>query len=540
MAYSSAKISGRLVIGDKTEYECVGASLAFELNAVPRASFVIALGRGTGALTPATIHSSKAGLFQNEQKLKFYLTITHMAGIEQDLPTGEFLLFEGYLTGLSFQKQGGSVQAIVQAKHWLLDMDYSSSLSDTSHPTNPGQFSYRTTHLFKGSGSRVAGSWAPFTSQGLITAAVLAEDFWGKGLYLWLKELTEQDAINTTEMAFLGQAGKNDTAAKALARFTLKAGKYVPLKLDFNGIDSSAIAAAIWNDVQAETFASFAETTLWGKLVNDFGSRYMFAVVPRVEDAVVVPFVPGLRTPWKYQLLGHDYTVLGVNSENMRLLRGVGVFSGVGSRTGFGLRESGGNNKRLGVGGWYSPEGVTSGMVMLKQGPRWLTNVVSDDRYSKSSTNGGTAPIGNALHPGKPANASTQPGPDATDPEKLQIQSKKLLDAFAHTLYVYEQLRLRQIEIGGKFRLDIAPGSTVYTDVLSERFIVGDTLGQDVIGNVMRVTHVIDCEGGRMGTNFNISHVRTVNENKDDRFSLTNHPLWTENWLGCGLIKRYD
>lgn len=541
MAYSTAKVKCRLVLNSETELECIAAALSYELNSVPKATFTIALGRGHGSLTPAMIHTTGIN-FDVQQKIELYVTIDQIDGITQDLPTGEFRLFDGYLVGVSYQKVNGQIQAILHSKNWLLDMDYSSSLSDSSHPMNPSQFSYRTTHLFRGANSKASSagaSWTPFVNQGMITTSTIQSDFWKDGLYKWLQEVTTVDAINTDELSFLGQTGSNATAKKALDRFTFTGGKYVPLALDMGAADSDSVAAAIWHDVQADTFESFANTTLWGKLVGSFGSRYMFAVVPRVEDALVVPFIPGLQQQWTKQIQASDYAMIGSNSELSRKLRGVGIFSGMGGVSGSNGREPDGSPKRLGIGGWYSPQGVTDGTVLLKEGPRWLTNIIAYDRYSQFSTGGGTQPIGSAVHPGAGGNnqsATTKP----PTPAALKKTSKSLLDAFAHSLYVYEQLRLRQIEVGGKFRLDIAPGSTVLTDIVGERFITNDALDKDLIGNIMRVTLLIDSENGKMGTNFNLSHMRTVDENTKPEYSVKQHPLWSENWPGCGLLARYD
>ncbi len=528
--WSSVKVGGRLVV-DGNEFDGVMAAVAFELNAVPQATIAVEIGRGKSKMTPAMIHKV-AGQFHLQTTLQLYVTLTPLGGYEQDLPQGEFRLFDGYLVGMSFQKMQGRAQVLLQAKSWLLDMDYSSSLSDTSHPRNPSQFSYRTTHLWEGAGG---ASWTPFTKQGLIDSGTLASDFWKDGLQPWLEEITKQDAINTDELAFLGEAGSNATAAKALARFTTTKGNYVPLQLDFSGADADSIADAIWADVQAETFESFATHTLWSKLVADFASRYLFAVVPRVEDALVIPFAPGLRTPWKYELKASDYDSVGMSRELSRLLRGIGVFSGLKSRTNADLVELGGDQGQLGIGGWYSPPGISRGMVQLRQGPRWLTNMIATDRYSDFASGGGGARIiGTSLHPGVGA-ASVVPEPDV-----LKKSTKRLFDRFAESLYVYEQLRNQQLELGGKVRFDIAPGSTVRVQIIEEPFIQNDQLAGTLIGDVIRVTYNIDSENARIGTNFNVSHVRPESVAAQAGFGLDKHPFWLQPWPGAGLLEQYD
>jgi len=531
VGWASIKVRGRLML-DGQQYDTVMAAVSFELNNIPQATFTVEIGRGGGQLRPAAIHRLRTP--RTQVPIEFYVTLTQLGGSErQSLPRGEFRLFSGYLTGLSYQRTTGSAQAVLQAKHWLLDMNYSSSLSESSHPLNPSQFSYRAVHEFADAG---ATSWSPFTKNGLISEATLAEDFWAKGLLPWLKELTELDCINKDELSFLGGADTGNTsAARALARFTTSNGNYVPLEFDFHKSDAGSVAAAIWNDVQAETYESFVSTTLWDKLVADFASRYLFAVVPRVEDAVVIPYVPGLRAVWDHKLLTRDYEVISANSELQRLLRGVGVFSGIVSRTGAFATEPGNDPARLGIGGWYSPPGIDSGTVMLKAGPRWLTNIIASDRYAEFSSGGGMQAIGNAMHPGESSTSDTS-GTPPPSPDSLKTSSKYIFDAFAETLYAYEQLRLRQVEISGKLRFDVAPGSTLALEVSGERFIPNDSLSGNLVGDVLRVTCLLDSENGRAATNFNLAHIRTEAENALPGFSLDRHPLWKQPWRGTKLL----
>jgi hypothetical protein len=536
MGHASLKIRGRLLVGPH-EFSVASAAIAFELNNIPTATFGVAVGRGGGLLRPANIHQF-AGRLSPDMRVQFLCTIDVLESSEPyRMPVGEFRLFDGYLVGMSLQKQhGGLMQVVLHSKHWLMDMDYSSAVSESSHPLNPSQFSFKASHQPKGAGGT---SWTPLTAQGPVSDTTLATDFWGEGLKKWLTELTALDMINKDELAFLGgEDTGNATAKKALDRFTTKNGNYVNLAMDFNNADASSVAAAIWNDIQLDSYDStLANSTLWGKLINDFSSRYMFAVVPRVEDALVVPYIPGLRKPWVYGISGKDYAMVGATSELQRRLRGVGIFSGVRSRTGSHLSEPGQSPTSLGVGGWYSPAGSDRGMVMLRQGPRWLTNIISPDRYSEFSSGAGVKPIGSAIHPG----TRSLSGPNTPPaPETLKKQSKTIFDAFAHAMFVYEQLRLRQLELSGKVRFDIAPGSTIAIAPSFDKFIPMDALAAPLVGDVTRVTYMLDCNKGQAATNFNLAHLRTGYENGLEEFSVSRHPLWMNPWSGCGLISAFD
>ena len=534
--WSEYKVAAKLVI-DGMEFECVRANVAYQLNTIPYAMFMVAVGRGKRRLTPAAIHKTK---FTIQAPVELYVSLTPMAsggdGEPDTFPAGGFRLFQGYLTGVSWNKSRQHEHAILHARHWLLDMDYSSALSDMSHPLNPSQFSFRAAHDIPGAGG---ASWTVFTEKGLVTAETLKSDFWKDGLHPWLQSLTEEDLINNLDMTWLGEVHNNSTAARALARFTTDKGNYVPLAMNMHGADPVSLADAIWNDVQAETYDSLVNTTLWGKLVGDFASRYMFAVVPRVEDAIVVPFVPGLQKIWNPQnrlatIMAKDYALVGANVQLMRMLRAVGVFSGLNSRTGADNAEPTGDPITLGIGGLYHSTSFEDGMLMLKQGPRWLSNIIAADRYSAGSAGAGVDVIGNAMFPG----AGNDNGP--LKPKDLKRQSKDMMDSFAKALYVYEQLRLRQLELSGKFRLDIAPGSTVSIEVAGDRFIEKDVLTKMLVGDVTRVTYLIDSETPRIATDFNLAHIRTVDENKLEDFSMETPPFWTEGWAGAGILTEAD
>jgi len=529
--WAEYKVAAKLVV-DGIEFECVKANVAYQLNTIPYAMFMVAVGRGQRRLKAAMIHKKT---FKTQVEISLFVSIVPMSSGGEPaadiLPTN-FRLFQGYLTGISWNKSRQHEHAILHARHWLLDMDYSSALSDMSHPTNPSQFSYKAAHDIPGAGG---ASWHAQTQEGFVTAATIKSDFWKDGLFPWLEALTQEDLINNVDMSWLGTTHNNATAAKALARFSSSAGNYVPLKMNTHDADIVSLADAVWNDVESESFDSLVNTTLWGKLAGDFASRYMFAIVPRVEDALVVPFVPGLREIWNPNkqlatILAKDYALMGANVQLMRLLKAVGIFSGLNSTTGVDNGEPGEDPISLGIGGLYPAKNIENGMLMLKQGPRWLSNIIAADRYSAGSAGAGVNIIGTAMHPG----VGDDNGPPK--PKDLKIKSKDIMDAFAKALYVYEQLRLRQLELSGKFRLDIAPGSTVSIEVAGDRFIEKDVLTKTLVGDVTRVTYMIDSETPRIATDFNLSHIRTVQENENPDFSMDAPPFYENGWPGTKLI----
>jgi hypothetical protein len=541
VGWSSIKVRGRLLIGGiggigGHEFDTTMASIAYELNNIPQATFAVEIGRNASKkLESAAIHAA-AGSLSAETKLKYEVKLDYMdgSGVRDDLPKGWTTLFEGYLIGVSWQKLYGNAQVLLHARNWLLDMDYSSALSDSSHPTNPAQFSFKSVSAPAGTGLNAVG-YTPLAAMSKAVGSGIQNDFWKEGLYKLFKVLTSSDQINAAEVGITG-SGTNSVANSALDRFVSTAGlpaNYVPLKFNSHGADAGRVTTAITDHISQQSFESFANTTLWGKLVGEYVPLYMIAVVPRISDALVIPYVPGLRRTHDKMLSGDDYAVVASNSELQRTLRGVGVFAGISWMTGADM-SPGGSPKAQGIGGWYSPKDAKRGTVLFREAPPWLAGMTVRHPSTAKACGSGTSPIGTAFTPGESASADAPA--DATAPENVERKAKKLADAYAESLYVYELLRLRHVEFGGKLRFDIAPGSTIKAEMIGEKFVKKDNLAQDIVGDVLRVSYVFDSENSRASTNFNLAHVRTANENAKEGFSLEHHPLWQESWAGAGLL----
>lgn len=547
--WASTKVGAYLRIGQNTNLDIHAAVIAFELNAIPRAEFQIAAGRDAdvGDVSPA---HTLADLLRAETPLQLILDANHIAAAafglagRERLPAGESVIFDGYVSGVSTTQMADGLGIVLHGTHWLADMAHASALSQNSHPSNPAAFSYRAAHEFEGAG---ASSFTPFLQQGQITAATLATDFWESGLLPWLREVCNSDAINIEELTFLGSAPDGTAAAlSALDRFTTKSGNYVPLQLRMGDTDAASVAEAIWNDTQDETYESFATTTIWDKIVQGFAPKYMFAVVPRVHDALIVPYVPGLRRTWKHVVRATDYSPIRVISPRERALRGVGVFSGVTLRTGADGHEPGTDGtplSRLGIGGWYQPPGADRGMVLFREAPSWVSRIAAADRYVDWGSGAGKYPVGSAVHPtgGIAAGSAKPPSPAA-----LRTSAKYMLDRYAAALYAYEQLRGRQADVVCRPRFDIAPGSTVRVKRHGDKFVkeaLGgqqDDTAEDLIGDVVRVTHHISREPPKFETVLTLSHIRTQSEQDTPGVGVDEHPLWEQSWTGAALLPEFD
>lgn len=525
---------------DRTKHEIVSCSVTYELSGVPFAQINMPLGRLAGTNSPAAAHSlvSKFSVTGNKQsKVFIYIRMNDALGQPDNelWPNKDICIFEGYVTGVGFQKTRGAISCVFQARHWLSDIAYSSCLSANSHPGNPYNFLFPVN--LPSTGTNVSGAGPSFMTSHIyhdVTAADLQKDFWVRGLHEWFLKITERaDFLDLHRLS--GQLGfnisnpdtNNKSVRRALARMT--GGKdYVPLRIDADS-QMGPIAAAISSAFDRQTFQSFSSTTIWNKLIGEFCPSYMFAICPRVKNAYAIPYIPGLKEPWQI-LKGTEYAALHTSAQMDRLLRGVGI---VGTRSTLtGGEQNLGVPQTTGLGGYYSPPGVTDGMLMFKQAPMWLSSMILPSAY-----------VGGTANYGRPTGSSTSPGegdaPTSALPEEIHPAQMSLLDRYAESVYVYEMLQGRRGSIAGKLRLDIAPGSTIGIEGTSEgggTAASGDALSQNVLATVISVTINLDGQQGNAGTSFQLSHVRSEFENEQDGFSVERPPLWKDEWRGTSLV----
>tara|TARA_Y100001938_G_C8100590_1_gene441398 strand:- start:7274 stop:8686 length:1413 start_codon:yes stop_codon:yes gene_type:complete len=447
-------------------------------------------------------------------------------------PPDDICIFEGYVTGAGLQKTRGTISLMLQARHWLSDIAYSSCLSANSHPGNPLDYLFPSS--LPGAGSALGAGPAFMTSHidHELTRFDLQTDFWVRGLHEWFLKLADEDfldlhKISSQRGSLVSASDKNNKSVRrALARMT-GGYKYVPLVLDAN-CNLEDVARAISQAFDQQTFQSFSSTTMWNKLVGEFAPNFMFAICPRVKNAYAVPYVPGLRHPWQV-IRANEYTALDSSAQMDRLLRAVGIIGTRGTRTGFNL---GPPQSQTSLGGYYSPPHIDDGVIMFKQAPSWLGAMTVPSAYSNSSINYGGV-----------TGSSTSPGqgkkPTVASPSSIQDCQSTLLDRYAETMYVYEMLHGRRGSLAGKLRLDIAPGSSVLIEGSSEgggTAAGGDALSQSLFATVISVTINLDGQRGHAGTSFQLSHIRSETENSIDGFSVDRPPLWKNEWRGTSLV----
>lgn len=532
----------------------------FELNSIPKGNIQLALGRRADDVTIAASIHKIIQYMKLQLPITVYLQGQNLSddGTVEPWPTtlaGDpkpFIVFDGLTTGSTYVRTMQGASFGLSMTHWLENLNFSSMSTQLFQPLNPKQYSFfAAIPDIASGGTSIVSTTAAHEH---FNSTVVVNDLWGYkspvpfvpgtatsgGLKQWFTELSNLDVITSLEIntiAGIPTAGANNAALAALNKIepipniNPAGGPFgnnyldgVPLALNVAALFSPQLAEQIAEMIGTETPFTLASYTMWDKLVGVFGPNFMFSLVPQVEKALVVPFIPGLRTTYA-TIAATDYDYIQLNAAMPRILRGVALSGG--SRFMAGGDLSGNTDPVYNtVGGWY--QGQPEGTILLKDLPQWLANVSSAylDVYG---TTGIGSPIATSVFPAS--------GPPAVVPRnlfELFTAAKTLWDDYAHALYMMEILRGRYGTVSGKLRFDIAPGSNIIIEGSDDPFVDG-ALGETVFGNVLRVSTAINAETQRAGTAFHVAYIRDTYENSTDNTSIDSHPFWTNAWTGAPL-----
>jgi hypothetical protein len=515
--------------------DVVGFQVDYELNGIPRAAIRLPLGRNSQTNDVATIHTIAAKLTE-QQPVQIFCSFRNAAKSDKSVrtlgvPDKDFLLFDGFTSGGGYVRNNqGVAQYMVTCNSWLTQLNQGSIFSQSSHVANPAHYAYGALTI----GAADSGSldWTVLTEASrYVTSATLGKDVWGAAFFPWLTRLASQDGVWIVEKLLLG-AGSNAAAQLALSRMAPGYGgaPYQPLQFDPKLSLNDDIATMIQNDVGMLTHDPevLGNQTMWDTLVGRFASDYLFSIVPRVSDALVVPFTPGNRGAGGKAfetILSQEYTGVQADTASRRPLRAYGILSSLFSRTGYELPGQQPGPATMGVGGWYDT--FKSGTVMIQSGPRWTGALLAPMLAPTPGV------IGCAVAPG----AGDPNDQNNKIPANARV-AKSFLNAYAQARYAQEILQGRYGVVTGPFRVDIAPGSLVELEGASDVFSAADSdqLGLPYFGEVLRVSFAMDANAPMCGTAFHIGYLRSEAENNSDLTSVAKHPLYSQTFQGCALF----
>ena len=133
------------------QFRCADFSWNFGLNRIPTARATLAIGRDARSLEKARIHD-QAGLDAvktlNKATVRFIPHGEWRPDDHSGFATGygrwdeanDQTIFAGYVTGVGYRKQQGVTRFSVQLIHWLADLQFSSCLTNQTHPGSAARF----------------------------------------------------------------------------------------------------------------------------------------------------------------------------------------------------------------------------------------------------------------------------------------------------------------------------------------------------------------------------------------------------------------
>lgn len=528
--YSKFKITAE--IAGTVFDDIVAISATFGLNSIPTASLTVAVGHDarSGRTREATIHKLRKQI-KPRDPVKVWLDISSVAGRTEKMEEGTFLIFEGMVAGIGYQRSHNSANYVIQLIHWLDDLNNSSALNGKWFQNAP--FLMATNAAFVALQKEgTAHSPVPIIDANgdFINKAKISDDLWGEVIKPIFKKISEYD---------LPQSRPNTAALKALDKMAVAGGATGAPKLSLNlsDLDGNNIAMSVRSALTKDALESFAYTSFWGKLVGEYAPQFFFAVSPAIEHATVVPFFGGLKHDGNstYVIKGDDYSYANFNAAMSQLIDSVVVFWPQQLDP---MLSVGGKIKTASVftqpAGQYpdSPNEERPGLKLFKDLPTWLTNLSPWPIFTGATTGIKGRQPGDCMAPGE---GEENPPPEWYLPADVANQmADGVSKRFAEHFYKTEFLSQRYGELSGKLRFDIAPGSIVKIEMPKSEIQSDGAM----IGAVTQVSYAINAERALAGTSFALSYIRTEEEDQDTTYISQEYaPLYTKGtkWPGGPL-----
>jgi len=531
-------------------------TMTYELNSIPTATVLVALGRNAATGAPSAIYKLVS-------QLKMMIAVTvKLMGVLGDwsttgttgqkipfpTPKGGAVLFVGYLSGISYRRSSGQVSAALSLTNQLVDLTMASG---GSADVVPGNYNDYFLPLFGDRSGAMAGPNTAIVATRYSEALpnMLRLDF-SKGILdvlhavasanhlqhsiIWCG-VKRKDPLNTNTLALAvieGTKNANGTPAvdgwQGIANYTNSAytTKYpMDIRLTPNAL------VAVSGLVGARIAGSLAATSLWGTLIQGILPEFGCAVIPMAQTAIIAPLLVSARDT-KMVIASEDYADFDMTTMSQRPLGGVGV---MGLTTVLSTTSASGGTSCIGAS--YSVK--APGMWMFVPAPEWISSwVIYDPDAKKESAVNLTlssasvtalisAPIIAALAAAKAIAKAASQVPDWN----------AAMTNFAKLIYSKNALRGREGTLTGKLRFDVAPGTTIRIKAGSAGPAGIDKLATDLVALVVSVVVNINAEDATAATTFRLTNIRTEAENAEDRFTMTTHPFFgTAYFKGAPLV----
>ena len=545
MAVYKSRFELLLEIENRGRYPVMAVGYDISANAIPMATCSVNIGRRMtdGKVSPA---DTSIWSIRKKDKAKIYFHAEGDYADKNQWPNKDVVIFEGFIDGLGQRNSEAELELVVFIRHWLAYLDSASAISSMLHPGSPVELLFDavvpTAQVTAGGLPNTMGSSAAGAHM-VDEWAKVGANLWGDGLkpLFWhLMNNTSQTVTSDNLLLCipgLAKPSANPDILDALKRLlgestiqpdcSSKLPAYAPaLNMRGKAALPEDVVRAVGLAVGNEMSSSFGEQTIWGKLLQ-YAGQFMFAVIPQISQALVVPFIPSIRQTYCKEISVNDYSLRQVNMQLARSLRGVAIYNTAGSTTGL----TGGGGSPV-IGGCYAPPvDPVNGLVWVIPPPSWLANMGVGAWSPTKTTAIKSGQINSGVTP-----RTINKGLQVINDEATVSSIESLMNGYAHTVYTIDSLRGRAAQISDRLRFDISPGSIVRITSTGDPFIKRSNLQDALIGCVIGVSVAINAEKTAAGVTFQVEFLRTEPENGEEQITVEKHPLYEDAFVGAPLV----
>jgi hypothetical protein len=537
--YVRSEFKVRAVIDGIEFLDVVGITATFGLNSIPSATLQVALGTAVGTGAPATM-SFAAGQITPRAKAEVFLKITTNSGqTDKMMADGEYKIFEGYYAGTGYQRSTSNATYTIHLIHWLDDLNCSSFLNGNWFQGAPHDMAQTASQFSCGNDGPIAAPVVDFVKN-FVSKGTMESDLWEAVIKPIMFSVAMMPHLNVQEeggAAADGTGGDTNKAAQsALERIPGDAPVPANMGMDLGSLDDEVVSYSANMGISHMVTNGMAYSSFWSKLIGEFGASFLFGVSPGVEFANVIPYFGGLSPSLESEITiaADEYNYANFNCALATLIESVDIFYAQQGNAG---SEGGGKTPGAPV-NYFNPWGRFPkhnrdfrGMIIARDPPNWLANISGQSKCAPGTTLSTTN--GCSWNPQRGSSTPSDNAVVARDAER-NVQTSGVLDKYAEHWFKSSVLGQRTGELSGKFRLDIAPGSTIKIEAPSDTTGTEQSIG--VYALVTQVSFVINAEQHVAGTSFSLTCLRNERENGDPNLTAEKPPLYKEGWKGGPLV----
>lgn len=533
---------------------------SFAVNEIPTCQVQVGLGyRIRRGSQTQVIDASTRRFLQEDNMCQVIMGLEgeFKDGVEWDEQST--VLFEGKIKNIADQITKGASALNLSLKSWVNDLQGDPVIFQYANPNDSriargdtaANYGARFADVGRAAGSPTfpAAAIGQLIDAASLSANNVAQDVWGKGIKELLAQLATNELKNLKLGTTCGEAvntvpEKVKAAIERIQGPTTVLGKPyssggIPLRMAESEVDPTSGELIgfdqIINDAIAQAIAyqpvdSFRASDVWSALINLYVPLFGCVFIPRVQDAMFVPYMPALRDAYCTRITANDIIQLDTLEPIGKPVKAIGVQSK--TRTILNTSEALSLPADDVIGACFSPSDNprNNGRVEVIPPPQWMQSLAMEQDAALTSINDQII-AGGTISPG-------QPLPPVDESKITGIAG--ILRRYAKAVYYERRIAGKSLKVVGKLRFDIAPGSIVRVSATPSQFQGQGQIATEFQGYVNRVTIVIDITRKAANTIFQMSHNRTMEDNALESFTTERHPLFAGQFYGAPLIDQYD